>query len=160
MPDWHELEVPGDPIPQPRPRSIDTGHPCHVCGRRPFTRIISMGGPTGARCRRWQETVANHAKACGDLGWYAETPLVVELHFRLRPPKSLLRVNGELRGSARQYPMGARDGDWDNLGKSPSDALEGVLFDNDSRIVDSRSVKSWALGDTEPGVLIKWKEAT
>lgn len=38
----------------------------------------------------------------------------------------------------------AAEADWDNLGKLPSDALEGVLWRDDRQIVDGRTIKRYA----------------
>ena len=55
-----------------------------------------------------------------------DTPLRVELVFWVQRPKS--------RPKKCLYPD--RRPDLDNLGKAVVDALEGIIFTNDSRIVD------------------------
>lgn len=157
MADWHELEIPGNPTPQPRPQVIGMGAPCQLCGKRPHTRVVPGKGKSASRNLKWRQLVRNHALEAG-VSLMPEVPLAVELEFFLRPPKSLLRVNGELRGSARTMPTGARSGDWDNLAKGPIDELQDVIWTNDSSIVDARARKSWALGDKGPGLLLRWRE--
>jgi len=120
--------------------------------------VIPGKGPGAKRNAQWRSIVRTHALEAG-VSLMRDVPLAVELEFFLRPPKSLLRVNGELRGSARAMPTGARDGDWENLSKGPIDELQDVIWLNDSSIVDGRARKSWALGDKGPGLLLRWREA-
>ena len=60
------------------------------------------------------------------------TPIKVSLTFYLTQPKR----------SKWDYPTGKPD--IDNLEKSICDAAEGVLYENDSQIVEKHSYKWWA----------------
>lgn len=155
--DWTGLWVPGQPFPQPRPRIVRMGPICPHCHARPVARAVSNAGKAGAKCNLWRTAVRSMFTL---MGVRRQTiPLEVEVLFKLRPPQSLLRQDGSLRAgkSSRPYPTGARDGDVDNLFKGTVDALEGVLFENDSTIVDGRSRKVWAVDNSPTGALIRWR---
>jgi len=152
---WEALVVHGRPAPQPRPQMVGLGAPCALCGKRPHQRVVSNAGKGGKRCRDWRENVRLTAIAQG-VRLLPETPLELRILFLLKPPPSLLKKDRSLRGPARRAPTGARDGDIDNLFKSTVDALHGVLFDDDSWIVDGRARKAWAL-HSDPGAVIHWR---
>lgn len=62
-----------------------------------------------------------------------------------------------LRASAPVRPTGAH-GDWDNFGKTASDALDGVAFRNDGMIVDGR-IEKFYCNDDPPRWVIKVEQA-
>jgi len=153
-----ELEVPGKAEPWPRPAAVPYGPKCPTCDRRKHTRVVAHYGARGRRVKEWRELVHLTAVAEG-VEILPETPLIMEIEFLLEPSKSLLTTKGKLRKGVRRYPTAKTDGDWDNLAKATLDALHGVLFEDDTWIVEGRARKVWALGGAEPGAVIRWRRA-
>ncbi len=97
----------------------------------------------------WQERINWVAQQIrqemGMAGKLLDGPLVLQAtFFRLRPKSLPKRV---------LFPLTKPD--WDNLGKAVTDALEQVLYTNDSRIVDAVVRKRFG----EPRVEIVIREA-
>jgi Holliday junction resolvase RusA-like endonuclease len=74
-----------------------------------------------------------------------DTPLTVDIKFFLQPPKSLFvnnqRDQGRLKpGATTKWPSKP---DLDNLDKFVLDALQGLIFHNDSQIVSQTICKSY-----------------
>ncbi len=86
----------------------------------------------------WRRLVAQQAQAHG--GGPAEGAVAVELHFRLTAP---------LR-SKRKLPTTRPD--LDKLVRAVLDALTGVVWRDDSQVVEILAHKSYALPGTSPGV--------
>lgn len=62
--------------------------------------------------------------------------------------------------SAEERPLPiTRPGDWDHLGRAIGDALTGVVFVDDSQIVDGRCAKTYPRGSSfaldQPGAVIR-----
>ena len=141
-PEAPELQVfvPGLPRAQPRPRMrvSRTG------------RFLGMNGRDDAitRCLAWRHAVALAAQAAWrrDL---LEGPVNVELHFQFEHPPSHLRQDGSLRKRAPRHHTSRPDGE--NLSKALCDALNGVIYRDDSQIVELRVTKSYG---PEPGCLV------
>lgn len=76
-----------------------------------------------------------------------DQPLVVNITETRIRPKSHYRTNGQLnkKGRATPYPVGPPD--TGKIARGIHDALEGVLYRNDSLIVDGWNAKVW--GDRE-----------
>ena len=88
---------------------------------------------------------------------WRNTALGVDVTFWLPRPSSHFTKGGSLRKSAPPFPHTKPDRD--KLERCVWDALEGVVFDNDSRIVSGRSIKRWALGELGPGATVLiWAE--
>ncbi len=127
----------GLPVPQGRPRTRIVGR----VGKRPFATIYD---PQNSRI--WKQTVAVQVQAHLPADWRLfEGPLRLELLFRLPRPQSARK--------SEVYP--AKRPDWDNLSRGITDALEGVLYRNDSQIVLATVSKHY--GD-RPGVEIEVAE--
>ena len=132
------LKIPGEPVPQGRPRF-------HVRGG-----FVHVYDPPASK--KYKEHVANFAKE-----HYAWNPIQndVELHcqFYLPIPKSWSKkkrqeaINGAIRPSSKP--------DWDNYAKSVCDGLNGVLYVDDGQIVESTVKLYYA---DEPRVEIEVKE--
>lgn len=114
----YRLTVPGTPIPKARPRVVRNGG-----------RVMTF---TPTSTRQWEETIR----------WCAMQnppermltgPLAATLTFYLPRPKSVPKK--------RLYPETKPD--WDNLGKAVTDALEGLVFENDSRLVRVTVIKAY-----------------
>jgi Holliday junction resolvase RusA-like endonuclease len=77
------------------------------------------------------EYVALHMRDQGNKGLFSgPVRLTVGLHFNW--PKSWSEKKRRAPGS--HYVTNQKLGDWDNLGKLVSDALEGVVYENDRQV--------------------------
>lgn len=128
-----EFVVPGDPVPQSRPRVTRNG------GVYYSPRIVQF--------REWVKSHAVAAHIPKRTG-----PLWLGLEFVFARPASHLRKGGGLSSKASGYP-GTR-GDCTNLAKGVEDALNGIAWDDDSQICETWTRKRWALPDEPPGTAI------
>lgn len=128
--------VPSAPVAQPRQRHAVIGgqvrnyttkdHPVHQ-----FKRDI--------------QTEAYNAYE----GKPLDGPIRLELTFLLPRPKSIVWKKKLMpRLWARVKP------DFDNLAKAVCDALNGILWADDSQVVDASVKKMYAAGGEEPGVYV------
>mgnify|MGYP003339864711 FL=1 len=76
-----------------------------------------------------------------------ETPVTMALYFRLPMPQSWSKKRKE--GALKGLEAPTKKPDWDNLGKAVSDALNGVIFKDDSQIVSAHVRKTYS---AVPGV--------
>lgn len=105
----------------------------------------AMGKPSNEReLTAWRKTVADHARHCRP-PWLAEPwdgPVFLSLLF-VRERGDDYRVDGTtLKKGARRYPDTAPDGD--KLDRAVWDALTGVAFTNDARVVSWVGAKRYA----------------
>ena len=107
--------VPGDPVPQPRPR---------VSTRGGFARAYV---PAKHAVHSYRAAIASAAKAAG-AGVHGD-PVEVVIDLVFARPKSHLRKNG-LAKHAPRYPRP----DVDNATKAVLDALNGVAWEDDSQV--------------------------
>jgi Holliday junction resolvase RusA-like endonuclease len=115
-------------------------------------RIVSK--ESDPRSKAWAQLIGIHARA----QWRTDpAPLrfAVKLdaifHF-LRPGKHFA-ANGDLRPDAQAYPIGrGHYGDTDKLQRNVMDALTGVVYEDDSQVVEQRASKQF--GEVE-GVFIR-----
>ena len=112
----------GEPIPQGRPRFTKTGHTYDPQRSRNYKQLV----------RFW---VTQHLKKVA--GWKPfENALCVDLTFYMGIPSSwskekrIKAINGQIR------PTSKRVGDLDNLCKSVTDAILGLVYVDDSQIVN------------------------
>jgi Holliday junction resolvase RusA-like endonuclease len=131
-PDEITVEIPGDPIPQPRARFNRLSGQAYTPGKliRPFKQAIAIRVGMEAKRRRWSVSDGPFQ-------------VVVECIFA-RPPSHWTRA-GELAASAPSFP-GMRCGDWDNLVKGAQDAVKacGNVWRDDTQVVDGRGIKRYA----------------
>ena len=107
--------IPGVPIPQPRPSVTRTG--------RVFYKANG--------CREWRQAIALTASRLfpvpDDGPWKIQAVYIFE-----RPPSHYTK-SGKLTRAAKAIQIPPRP-DVDNLNKALNDALEGVIYNNDSQI--------------------------
>lgn len=115
MPTAIAFSVPGDPVPQPRPR---------VSTRGGFARAYV---PAKHPVHAYRQAVAVAARAAG-CGVHGD-PVEVVIDLVFARPKSHLRKNG----LAKDAPATPRC-DLDNCAKAVLDALNGVAWDDDSQV--------------------------
>ena len=113
------LTVYGHPVPKARARTVRTKN----------GKTVSF---TPKKTASWEDSIRAQALSSRP-EQLLDGPLVMEATFYLLRPKS--RPKREL------YPD--RKPDLDNLVKSVKDALEGVIYTNDSRIVDEVTRKRY-----------------
>ena len=109
------FSVPGDPVPQPRPR---------VSTRGGFARAYV---PKQHAVHAYRQAVAAAAREAG-AGVHGE-PVEVVIDLVFGRPKSHLRKNG----LAKDAPVTPRP-DLDNCAKAVLDALNGVAWEDDAQV--------------------------
>lgn len=119
------FSVPGDPVPQPRPR---------VSTRGGFARAYV---PATHAVHAYRAAIANAAREAG-AGVHGE-PVEVVIDFVFARPKSHVCKSG-VRADAPQLPRP----DLDNTTKAVLDSLNGVAWEDDSQV--ARLVVSKAYG--------------
>lgn len=135
--DATRLEIPGQPIPQPRHKVAARGRFAHA--------YIAAHHPIHA----YRQAVQLVAKAAGLQPHGDEVELLIEFIFQ-RPSSHLTKAGGLAKG-AKRFPPKC---DWDNLGKGVSDALTGIAWDDDDQVVDGRVRKRYAAPGEQARTLI------
>lgn len=100
-------------------------------------RIMVYDPPTS---KKWKKEIRRQLPKIEGPPW--ETPLILTAHFWLPKPKSVKRVECSVKP------------DLSNCIKAVEDALEGIVFKNDSQIVCLNVSKSYAENNNKAGVLI------
>lgn len=120
------IDVLGSPAPKGSNRAMLRG------GRAVF--VPGGSKPNQAALQSWdvavREAARPHVRSASPA--YVETPLVVEIEFRLARPSSHWAKKGGLKPSAPIAP--AVKPDLDKLARSTLDSLTGIIFDDDSRV--------------------------
>ena len=109
-------------------------------------RVTSNGTYTPAATRQAEKDIRTYwtQKHLGGFGDDAELRLVVTV--ALYRPKTVTRM----------HPIGRPD--WDNFGKTVSDALNGIAYRDDSQVVDGRVIKRYCLPGEAPHIEIMLEE--
>ena len=128
-----DLFVPGEPKPKGSMRAM-------VCGGK---AIVLHPRNTKA----WQEAVRFQVCAQGAI-YVDEGPLSVSLEFVLPRPK------GAPKRMPRRRELAAKRPDLDKLVRAILDALKGVVYRDDSQVVDLSASKRVAF-DERPGVHVR-----
>jgi Holliday junction resolvase RusA-like endonuclease len=101
----------------------------------------------------WCDAVTDAAHvAMGNRAAFHGVPLKVILIFFAKRPKGHFTKRGELRRNAPLRPW--RKPDLDKLARSTLDALTGVVFDDDARVVSLQCDKWFVDRDEQPGAMI------
>ena len=117
-------------------------------GRPRFKRVGNFVQTyTPNKTATWEETVRQAAKNAMGTTDLLETPVTMALYFRLPMPQSWSKKRKE--GALKGLEAPTKKPDWDNLGKAVSDALNGVIFKDDSQIVSAHVRKIYS---AVPGV--------
>ena len=98
----------------------------------------------------WRYLVCQAAIATG--AELIRGPLRMEVQFLFARPKGHYNAKGQLRPAAPAVHCVRPDGS--KLLRSTEDALTGVLYDDDARIVSSSWEKRYCVGDERPGAII------
>lgn len=122
--------VEGQPVPQPRAR---------ISTRGGFARgYVPAKHPIHA----YRQAVAAAARiACPHP---TDDPVEITFWFTIARPKSHLNKSG-IKKNAPLFPKG----DWDNLAKGVQDAMNGIVWYDDSQVVDAHVYKRYGrIGET------------
>jgi len=111
----------GRPVPQGSMRAILSK----------TTHQIIM--PTPPKLKAWRRTIAKAARPCFDIPFNA--PVSLRCTFYLKPPQAL--------PSWRRWPD--KMPDLDKLVRAVDDALTGIAFDDDKRVVLIEARKIWGV---------------
>ncbi len=124
--------IPMDPVGKERPQVVISG------GRaRTHTPEKTAAAEELVRTLAWEA-----ARKQGSPFFYKTTPLRLGLVFKLTPPKRKTRL----------WPTTTPD--LDNLAKTVMDALTGVVYENDSQIVQLFLSKVYTVPEEKPGISI------
>lgn len=127
--------------------------------RRPFFFVDGEARPQGSKSapiagvvrdssrglHAWREAIALTARAAGWTGAPADVPVMLGLVFVRPRPVSHLGKGGSVRETAPALPTSKPD--IDKLERATLDALTGVCWVDDSRVVGVRKLKVY--GDRE-----------
>ena len=139
------LRVPGTPQPGGSKRAFVP---------KGWTRaVITDANPRAVDWKRTVQAFAMEAMAGKRL---ADGPLDVRMVFYMARPKGHFGTRG-LRASAPRFPQGKPD--VLKLGRSTEDALTGIVWVDDARIVRERLEKVYSM-DGKTGALIEVQEVT
>ena len=134
---------------------IAVGEPAPKGSTRAFVRAgRAIVTATNKRTKPWEATVAHAAIEAG--ARQVEGPVSVLLDFYFTRPVGHFGKRG-LRASAPAYP--AVKPDLDKLTRAVLDALTGVCWRDDSRVVSIRATKRYAIPDEFAGVAVTVLEA-
>ena len=129
------LDVLGVPAPK------GSGRAMLIAGRARF--IASSSGANARRQTSWARAVAAAAADAAPIAG----PVRVSIAFRLPRPTGHRTKRGELRQSAPLHPAVAPD--LDKLARCTLDALTGLAFDDDSRVIALVVSKQYAVPGRE-----------
>ena len=106
--------------------------------------------------KAWMETVALSAMMQHGTLPPLPGPLIASLRFHMPRPKSHFRANG--RELSKKAPLHhTYKPDFTKLVRATEDALKGILWEDDSQIIEQGGGKQWASGSfrfQQPGVSI------
>ena len=133
------FEVPGDPHGKGRPKFARRGN---------FVQTY-----TDAKTVSYEDLVKFHANlAMIDLA-PIEGPVAVYIYIKLAVPKSYSKKRTEACLSGLERPT--KKPDWDNVAKSVSDAINGIVYVDDCQVVNAHITKVYS---TNAGVSVCVKE--
>lgn len=131
-----QFSIPVAPVPKGRPR------------------LSRFGTYTPKKTKTFEEAVRVYAMQAMGQQEPLETALEAFLLFRVGVPKSYSKKRTEACLSGSERPT-TRNGDLDNLAKGVLDAFNGIIYADDSQIVEMHLTKVYA---SEPGIDVLIKE--
>jgi Holliday junction resolvase RusA-like endonuclease len=121
-------------------------------GRRPIVRKDS------AKTEAWEQSVkweASHWMRGHERRPFTDRALSMVVYFRMpRPSSHYVHPAGKLIRKSKADSVPSVKPDIDKLLRSTFDALEGVMYDQDSRIVSVKAHKGYVGQDETPGAVI------
>lgn len=109
---------------------------------------VTMTDMKGDKLKLWRHAINDEARKVIEDHDIIEGPVCVIVSFRLLKPKSAPKRR-------RTWPIGKLSGDLDKLARAVGDALTGVLFVDDSQIVEWHVSKDYG---EHPGATITVQE--
>jgi Holliday junction resolvase RusA-like endonuclease len=134
------FEVPGDPVPKGRPRFARRGT---------FVQTY-----TDSKTIEYETRVATLARMAIGSSEPLKGHLTVYLYLRYAVPASYSKKRTEACLNGFEYPKRV---DLDNCYKSITDAMNGIVYVDDSQIVEAHILKCYSL---EPGANVMIQEKT
>ena len=136
------------PVPQPRQRT----RTFKTADGRPASQNYT---PTTHPVNTFKAAVAETATLMCD----GEPQLSGHLHLGVTIVVPRTKTLTKEAGTSGRVPLSKMNkGDWDNFGKAVSDAMEGIVYDNDCRIYSTFIQKFYAAEDESPHTLILVQE--
>lgn len=121
------FEIPGPPVAKQRHRTTKTGHAYTPTKTVNYENLVKMiAAQEVDKTEGWQTR-----------GQFA---LAVVAYFPV--PKSWPKARKELALANKIHPTSRPD--WDNVGKIVSDALNGIVWHDDSMVVQAATVKAYS----------------
>jgi Holliday junction resolvase RusA-like endonuclease len=133
-----EFFVPGPPVPQQRAKT--------KFKKLPTGGIEVVGKYDPEKCKNFKNHVADVAFQAVSDCFPGNVPIVLDMIFYLPRPASI---------SLKKRPYPITKPDWDNFGKGPSDAMESIVYANDSQVIDCRVRKLYADNGQPVGAKVK-----
>jgi Holliday junction resolvase RusA-like endonuclease len=131
-----QFSIPITPVPKGRPR------------------LSRFGTYTPEKTKRFENDVRLLVKSLIGNQQPLETPIEVFLYFRLPVPQSYSKKRTEACLSGSEKP--SKKPDLDNLAKGVMDAFNGLIYKDDSQIVEMHLTKVY---DVKTGIDVLIKEA-
>ena len=97
-----------------------------------FNRLIE----SSQRVKPFRRDVHKVAEKSIPLDWDMSRPMHVTYLFQFARPKSHFTSTGKLSRTAPERPTGRNIGDIEKLARAVSDALTGVVYHDDSQVVE------------------------
>ena len=114
----------------------------HGKGRPRFRRIGNFVSTyTDAKTKTYEALVKEEAQKAMGSSEPLETPVIFICNIKLPIPKSYSKKRTEACLSGSELPT--KKPDWDNVAKSVADAMNGVVFLDDSQIVRATITKEY-----------------
>jgi Holliday junction resolvase RusA-like endonuclease len=134
------FEIPGDPVPKGRPRFARRGT---------FVQTY-----TDSKTLEYETLVGFKARQAIGASEPLKGHLTVYLYLRYAVPASYSKKRTEACLNGFEYPKRV---DLDNCYKSITDAMNGIVYVDDSQIVEAHILKCYSL---EPGANVMIQEKT
>ena len=128
--------------------------PPHGKGRPRFRRFGNFVQTyTDAKTKSYETLVKEAATKAMGSSQPLEGPVKLDLIIRLPVPKSYPKKRSEACLNGSEWPI--KKPDWDNVAKSVADAMNDIVFLDDTQIVIARVVKTYS---AEAGVDVQVSE--
>ena len=128
--------------------------PPHGKGRPRFRRFGNFVQTyTDAKTKSYETLVKEAATKAMGSSQPLEGPVKLDLIIRLPVPKSYPKKRSEACFNGSEWPT--KKPDWDNVAKSVADAMNDIVFLDDTQIVIARVVKTYS---AEAGVDVQVSE--
>lgn len=114
-------------------------------------RVIAMNyTPKDHPVNVFKSALANQATIAMHGEQLLKAPLHLGVTVVVPRPKGLTKK----KKTKGRVPLTTNKGDWDNFGKSVSDALQGIVYDNDCHIYSAFLQKFYAAEEESPHALV------